>query len=186
MCGGERGRPRGAAPTVENGSGPFFFVGAGPRPARRCTRRVQEAAPYSPAPAATYSAKPGVAVKQHQRKFLQTKGPVARNETIKATQILHAGSSAQSSRYASPVNGVRGKRPMDLGGTKWSRSPSAASPAILWFLSHRWERNSPRRAKLCQTARRVVVPYMGWKPAPSSAPFGGTYPYPLWPSAISP
>ena len=35
----------------------------------------------------------------------------------------------------------------------------AASPAILWFLSHRWERNSPRRAKPCVTARRVVAPY---------------------------
>ena len=36
------------------------------------------------------------------------------------------------------------------------RSPP---PAILWFLSHRWERNSPSRAKTCETARRVVAPY---------------------------
>ena len=37
--------------------------------------------------------------------------------------------------------------------------PSPRPPAILWFLSHRWERNSPRRAKPCRTARRVVAPY---------------------------
>ena len=80
---------------------------------------------------------------------------------------------------------------MDLGGAKRSRSPSAASPAILkvncpegaregglghWFLSHRWERNSPRRAKPCETARRVVAPYKGRKSAPSSGPFGATFP----------
>ena len=29
-------------------------------------------------------------------------------------------------------------------------SPLRRPPAILWFLSHRWERNSPRRAKLCK------------------------------------
>ena len=33
---------------------------------------------------------------------------VARNETIKATQILRAGNIAKPDRYASPVNGVRG------------------------------------------------------------------------------
>ena len=43
-------------------------------------RRVQEAAPYGPAPAATCSAKPGAVVEPHQRKFLQTQGPVAREE----------------------------------------------------------------------------------------------------------
>ena len=57
-----------------------------------------------------------------------------------------------------PVTGSGESGPMDLGGAKRSRSPSAASPAILkvncpegaregglghWFLSHRWERNSP-------------------------------------------
>ena len=41
------------------------FVGAGHWPARRCTRRVQEAAPYSPAPAVTYSAKSGAEVEPH-------------------------------------------------------------------------------------------------------------------------
>ena len=98
---------------------------------------------------------------------------------------------------------------MDLGGAKRSRSPSAASPAILkvncpegaregglghWFLSHRWERNSPpaggeiplrkepssgpMRAS-GPTKKRSII-------APSSAPFGGTYPYPLCRFATSP
>ena len=50
----------------------------------------------------------------------------------------------------------------------WSRPP-----AILWFLSHRWERNSPRRAKPsrrpqaakspCEERNRFII-------APSSAP----------------
>ena len=84
--------------------------------------------------------------------------------------------------------------PMDLGGAKRSRSPSAASPAILWFLSHRWERNSPPaggettlRKELSSgpmrasgpTKKRSII-------APSSAPFGGTYPYPLCRFATSP
>ena len=40
------------------------------------------------------SAKPGAVHKPQQRQFLQTQGPVARNETIKVTQILRAGNPA--------------------------------------------------------------------------------------------
>ena len=36
-------------------------------------------------------------------------------------------------------------------------SPLRHPPAILWVLSHRWESTSPRRAKPCKTARRVVA-----------------------------
>ena len=43
-------------------------------------------------------------------------------------------------------------------------------PAILWFLSHRLERNSPRRAKPSCNRRKGSIT------APSSAPFGGTFP----------
>ena len=68
-------------------------------------RRVQEAAPYGSAPAATCSAKPGADVESHQLQFLESQGPVARNEMIKATQILRAGNSASRDRYASPRNG---------------------------------------------------------------------------------
>ena len=62
------GRVRTPAPTA-NLEASLLFVGAGHWPARRCTRRVQEAAPYSPAPAATCSAKPGAGVEPHQPQF---------------------------------------------------------------------------------------------------------------------
>ena len=39
--------------------------------------------------------------------------------------------------------GGRGKRPMDLGGTEWSRSQSDASPGAFWFLCRHGQRNSP-------------------------------------------
>ena len=63
-------------------------------------------------------------------------------------------------------NGVRGKRPMDLGGTEWSRSQSDASPGAFWFLCRHGQRNSPPaggeiplRKAPPDTARRVVAPY---------------------------
>ena len=77
-----------------------------------------------------------------------------------------------------PVNGVRGKRSYGprRSGAKRSRSPSAASPAILkvncpegaregglghWFLSHRWERNSPPVAPSSVTASPCHLPPRG-------------------------
>ena len=42
-----------------------------------------------------------------------------------------------------PRNGVRGKRPMDLGGAKRSRSPSAASPVAFCLLFRHGKRRSP-------------------------------------------
>ena len=61
-------------------------------------RRVQEAAPYSPAPAVICSAKPGAKAEPHQRQFLQTQGPVARRELRKATQILRTGRELPTQR----------------------------------------------------------------------------------------
>ena len=93
-------------------------------PARICARTVG-------------SANPGAGVKPHQRQFLQTQGPVARNETMKATQILRAENYLPSPR-GNPRNGGPGVRRL------WARSVHRSRPpAILWFLSHRWERNSP-------------------------------------------
>ena len=113
LSGGRKGRPYGGS-----GNSPVFFVGAGHWPARRCTRRVQEAAPYSPAPAATCSARPGAVVEAQQRQFLNSQGPVARREFRPATQILRAGyvlpSLSGNSRNGGP--GVSG--PMGLGGAK--------------------------------------------------------------------
>ena len=54
------------------------------------------------------SVNPGAVVEPHQRKFMQTQGPVARQEFRPATQILRAGNIAKPNKYASPVMGVRG------------------------------------------------------------------------------
>ena len=88
-------------------------------------------------------AKPGAEGKPHRPQFLENQAPVGREEPLTTTQILRAGNAQIIFRYASPVAGSGESGPMDLGGAERSRSPSAASPAILWFLSHRWERNSP-------------------------------------------
>ena len=79
---------------------------------------------------------------------------MAREETQIATQILRAGNFTQPCRYASPVMGDRGPTPLVKG--RWPKARGdregeyergalilSRPPAILWFLSHRWERNSP-------------------------------------------
>ena len=89
------------------------------------------------------SAKPGAVVEPHQRKFLQTQGPVARRELRPATQILRAGNFVQPYRYASSVMGSGESGPMDLGGAKRSRSPSAASPVAFCLLCRHEQSRSP-------------------------------------------
>ena len=90
------------------------------------------------------SVKPGAPTGPHQPKFLQIQGLVARREFRPAIQILRAGNDDELLRSASPVKGVRGKRPMDLGGTKWSRSPSDASPGAFCPIP-RYSRRSPAK-----------------------------------------
>ena len=63
-----------------------------------------------------------------------------------APEILHEGIGV------SPVNGGPGENELEPEGT-CSRRRCESPPAILWFLSHRWERNSPRRAKPCKMRR---------------------------------
>src|SRR5699024_5346553 len=78
-------------------------------PRRGKALRAADSRPYSGKRARSVgSAKPGAVHKPQQRQFLQTQGPVARNETIKATQILRAGNIGKPSKYASPVMGDRG------------------------------------------------------------------------------
>ncbi len=50
----------------------------------------------------------GAEVELRNLEFWGSQGPVARNEMIKATQILRAGNFAKPNKYASPVMGVRG------------------------------------------------------------------------------
>ena len=121
------------------------------------------------------SVKPGAEQKPHRLKFWGSQGPVAREETQIATQILRAGNFTQPCRYASPVMGDRGPTPLVKG--RWPKARGdregeyghkvsilSRPPAILkvncpegaregglghWVLSHRWESTSPRRAKPC-------------------------------------
>ena len=83
--------------------------------------------------------------------------------------------------------------PMDLGGAKRSRSPSAASPVAFWLLCRHGQSNSPpeRRNIPAQTipeGRRAESsrPTRHPNSDPSSAPFGGTFPYPFCRCATSP
>ena len=65
-----------------------------------------------------------------------------------------------------PRNGVRGKRPMDLGGAKRSRSPSDASPGAFCLLCrHGQSRSPPAGGEIspCGERNRSII-------APSSAP----------------
>ena len=72
------------------------------------------------------SAKVGAAVETLRLQFLQTRGPVARENTRTATQILRAGNFASSHRYASPVMGSGERR-------IWTRSVHPEpSPAAFW------------------------------------------------------
>ena len=120
------------------------------------------------------SAKPGAVVEPHQRKFLQTQGPVARWEFRPATQILRAGNFVQPYRYASSVMGSGESGPMDLGGAKRSRSPSAASPAAFWLLCRRGQSNSPPAGGEIPPARNETA--LSSPPHPPQCAHWGTCP----------
>ena len=180
---GKAGRAaRCAAPTACTEAVPPFFVGAGHWPARRCTRRVQEAAPYSPAPAATCSAKPGAAVESHQLQFLQTQGPVARREFRPATQILRAGNSAGLPSGASLVMGSGADSPCQGEMARRARGGRVGDyeHEVLIRSRPRWRFGSfaamgkgtrrPQAAKLPAKRRAEVVAQASF-----SCPFGANH-----------
>ena len=97
------------------------------------------------------SVNPGAVVEPHQRKFMQTQGPVARREFRPATQILRAGNIAKPNKYASPVMGVLGDgRHGGRGGA--AASADCARPLASFGSFSTRKRNSPRRAKPCLAA----------------------------------
>ena len=112
-CGNLRDRrPHGAAPTKDlkpvPSSAPVCALGHLPPEGK--VWRAHNVRPYGGKRTGSVgSAKPGAVVKPHQRQFLQTQGPVAREESRKATPFLRAGNDAQSLRSASSVTGDRGK-----------------------------------------------------------------------------
>ena len=100
---------------------------------------------------------PGALARQRQARernrtspnFPPTQAPSgAGRDRTQALLILRAGNVLPTSRD-NPVTGSGESGPMDLGGAKRSRSPSDASPAILWFLSIAGkETRRPQAAKL--------------------------------------
>ena len=88
---------------------------------------------------------PGAEVKPYQPKFCTAPGPSGPGEIIPGT-IFCAPEILRKGIGVSPVNGGLGENELEPEGTCFRRR-CESPPAILWFLSHRWERNSPRRAK---------------------------------------
>ena len=119
------------------------------------------------------SAKPGAVVKPHQRQFLQTQGPVAREESRKATPFLRAGNDAQSLRSASSVTGDRGKAepsPGDSLVTFSSLRKSLAAGAAK-FSPHSLKGNEKRRRgqapalpRICALTCPLIRPLRGHFP----------------------
>ena len=118
---------------------------------------------------------PGALVRQSQArlwnrirpKFLHTQGPVARIEWQKATQILRAENPTPSQR-GNPRNGGPG-----VSGPMGTKCPSAASPGdpLVSFpsLGKKLAAAAGGEISPCEERNRSII-------APSSAPFGGTFP----------
>ena len=115
------------------------------------------------------SAKPGAAVEPHQQQFLQTQGPVARNETIKATQILRAGNFLPD-RRDNPRNGVRGKATMSTKCSSGAVPGGVLVPLPPWAkeLAARRRRNPP-----CKKRNRSVIAPSSVTASPCHLPPGG-------------
>ena len=107
------------------------FVGAGPRPVRP-------------------GFAPGALARQTQAQTWNR----AKNKFCKLRAQWPGGKLGTHSNFARrkrctlsqkcvPRNGVRGKRPMDLGGAKRSRSPSDASPGAFCLLCRHGQSRSP-------------------------------------------
>ena len=127
--------------------------------------------PADDGPATTCSAKPGAEGKTHRPQFWENQGPVARNKTQETTQILCAGNIAIPDRYASPVMGVLGGRAAWRQGrrSRFCRLRPPPSGSLVTFWSSR-KSLAAGAAKLPNDKRKNSII------APSSAPFGGTFP----------
>ena len=101
----------------------------------------------------------GAAAETASDAILQTQGPVARENTRTATQILRAGNDALTARRASPVMGVRGRANMG------AKRPSEPTPWCLFgfFLGIQKEARRSQGGEIplrkpLGTARRAAAP----------------------------
>ena len=116
---------------IQNGC--IFLVGAGHWPALQWK------------PDRDVSSKnPGAETRPQLQQFPSYPGPSGAGwGRTQALLILRAGNFMSGQRGDSRNGGLGESRHGERS------SPLRRPPAILWFLSHRWERNSPRRAKPC-------------------------------------
>ena len=143
------------------------------------------AAPTAMATRPRWFGNPGAKAEPHQRQFLQTQGPVARRELRKATQILRAGRALPTQRD-NPRKRGPGKAVL------WARSAHRPRPRwrFGYFAAMGKVTRRPQAAKLpakWRAGSSRPTPGKGcFFIAPSSAPFGGTFPYPFCRCATSP
>ena len=126
-------------------------------------------------------AKSGAVVEPQQRQFLQTQGPVARKKSQKATQILRAGNILPSPRGNPRKRGSR-------GWAAWRQGRQRRSCRLRPPLGGSLVPFCPCRKELAAGAAKYPPAHNESNPksVPSSAPFGGTFPYPLCRFATSP
>ena len=167
LCGGAPAGVSGDPPVPRRGTFPLPSRRGGACPSRRFLERPRPAHPRSRTLCHGWS-EPGAAVKWHRPKFCTAPGPSGPGEIIPGT-IFCAPEILRKGIGVSPVNGGLGENELEPEGTCFRRR-CESPPAILWFLSHRWERNSPRRAKPCTAARRVVAPYGRHSPRTAGGP----------------
>ena len=157
-------------------------VGAGPRPARGRTLC-----------APTVETGPGTLVRKRQAQkhnrtnsnFLPAQAPSgAGRDRTQALLILRAGTVLPASRGNPRKMGSGESGPMDLGGAKRSRSPSAASPVAFCLLFRHGKRRSPPAGGEIPCIQRPY--FIIFIIAPSSGPSGHLSLSPLSLRDISP
>ena len=164
LCGGAPAGVSGDPPVPRRGTFPLPSRRGGACPSRRFLERPRPAHPRSRTLCHGWS-EPGAAVKWHRPKFCTAPGPSGPGEIIPGT-IFCAPEILRKGIGVSPVNGGLGENELEPEGTCFRRR-CESPPAILWFLSHRWERNSPKGRN----------PPRGMKPVPK--PAGGSGDPPL-------
>ena len=97
-------------------------------------------------------ARPGAVRKPHLLQFSTRTGPSGPGGNANRHSDFARRKYCKIQQIRVPRNGGPG---VSRHGER--SSPLRRPPAILWVLSHRWESTSPRRAKPCKTARRVVA-----------------------------
>lgn len=136
-------RRGGACPSRHSVAGgpSFHTVGVGHWPARFLFSGQFRSTHPRPCTLCHGWSEPGAAVKWHRPKFCTAPGPSGPGEIIPGT-IFCAPEILRKGIGVSPVNGGLGENELEPEGTCFRRR-CESPPAILWFLSHRRERNSP-------------------------------------------